>query len=257
MSLMTDFVDKIPIEKGDIVLFSSDVIRLGLWFHKNHEKLNLNEFLGLLLEKIGNEGTILFPTYNWGFCGGKTFDYRNTRSETGTISQAALEHPSFKRTRHAFYSWAVAGKDKEYLCSLKNTDSFSKDSPFNYLYEKKGKNIILDVSMQNSFTFVHYVEQSVGTPYRYTKFFTADYIDENGNKSTRTYSMYVRDYDLDAEVNLAPMEQYLIEKGIVSVTNVGISKILSVPFDKAFDEIKEDILHNKARKIATYKGQNE
>ena len=68
--------------------------------------------------------------------------------------------------------------------------------------------------------------------------------------------MYVRAYDLDAEVSLAPMEQYLIENGIASVVSVGLSRILSVPFVSAFDAIRDDILHNKARKIATYKGQN-
>ena len=255
MSLMTDFVDKIPIEKGDTILFSSDVIRLGFYFHKKGEKLDLREFLSLLVRKVGEDGTLLLPTYNWDFCGGKTFDYKNTISKTGSLSQVALAHPAFKRTKHAFYSWAVAGKDKEYLCSLDNTDAFGKDSPFNYLYEKKGKNIILDVSMQNSFTFVHYVEQSVGIPYRYIKNFTADYIDENGEKTKRTYSMYVRDYDLDAEVNLDPMEKFLIEKGIVTVTKVGMSRILSVPFEAAFEAIKDDILNNKAKKIATYKGQ--
>ncbi len=257
MSLLSDFIDRIPIEKGDTILFSSDVIRLGLYFHKNHEKLDLNEFLDLLVQKVGSEGTILLPTYNWGFCVGETFDYKNTPSKTGAIGQAALTHPSFKRTRHAFYSWAVAGKDRDYLCSLENTDAFGNNSPFNYLYEKKGKNVILDVSMQNCFTFVHFVEQSVGIPYRYIKNFTADYIDENSIKSTRTYSMYVRDYDLDAKCVLDPMEKQLIEKGIVTVTNVGLSRILEVPLDKAYDEIKDDILNNKAKKIAIYKGQYE
>ena len=176
MGLLSDFVDKIPIDSGDTILFSSDVTRIGLWFHKNHEHLDLNAFLDLLVEKVGSDGTILFPTYNWDFCGGKTFDYKNTLSKTGTISQAALQHSGFRRTQHPIYSWAVSGKDKDFLCSLENTDSFGQDSPFNYLYEKHGKNIILDVSMQNSFTFVHYVEECVGVSYRYIKNFTADCI---------------------------------------------------------------------------------
>ncbi len=255
MSLMTDFVDEIPISDGDTILFSSDVIRLGYWFHKNHERLDLNVFLDLLVEKVGKKGTLMLPTYNWDFCGGKTFDYKHTLSKTGAISQAALAHPSFKRTKHPIYSWAVAGKDRDFLCSLENTDSFDNKSPFHYLYEKKGKNVILDVSLQNCFTFVHYVEENVGVPYRYKKNFTADYIDENGKKTRRTYSMFVRDYDLDAEVKLDPLQNYLIENRTISIANAGLSQILSVPLDAAFVAIKDDILCNRAKKIATYKGQ--
>ena len=175
MSVLSDFVEKIPIKNGDVVLFSSDSLRLNVYMKKNNEELDFHKLLDLLIEKIGVNGTLLLPTYNWDFCRGETFDYLNTPSKTGAISQAALSHPAFKRTKHPLYSWAVTGKDKEYLCSLNNNDSFGKDSPFNYLYERKAKNVILDVTMQNCFTYVHYVEECIGVPYRYLKKFTGIY----------------------------------------------------------------------------------
>ncbi|UTC68220.1 MULTISPECIES: AAC(3) family N-acetyltransferase [unclassified Treponema] len=255
MSLMNDFINQLPIFNGDIVLFTSDAVRLGYYFHKNKENFDINELLDLILNKIGTAGTVLFPTYNWDFCKGIQFDYKNTPSQTGSLSQAALKHSAFKRTKHPIYSWAVAGKDREYLCELNNTDSFAEDSPFAYLYKKNGKNIILDVSMQNSFTFVHYVEQTVGVSYRYVKNFSANYIDETGMESLRTYSMFVRDYDMDAEVNLEPLENYLLDNKIIEETKIACSRILSIPLNKTFDIIKEDILNNQSKMIATYKGQ--
>lgn len=256
MSLMSDFINQLPIFNGDIVLFTSNAIQLGHYFYKNKQRFDSNNFFDLLLSKIGNQGTILFPTYNWDFCNGITFDYKKTPSKTGSISQAALKHPAFRRTKHPIYSWAVAGKDRDYLCSLNNKDSFAEDSPFAYLYKYNGKNIFLDLCVRSGFTFVHYVEQTVGVSYRYIKNFSANYIDESGMESLRTYSMFVRDYDMDAEVDLGPLENYLLGNKIIEETKIACSRILSVPLNKTFDIIKEDILNNQSKMIATYKGQN-
>ena len=89
MSLMNDFINQLPIFNGDIVLFTSDAVRLGYYFHKNKENFDINELLDLILNKIGTAGTVLFPTYNWDFCKGIQFDYKNTPSQTGSLSQAA------------------------------------------------------------------------------------------------------------------------------------------------------------------------
>ena len=56
-----------------------------------------------LLEKRN----ILFPTFNWDFCKGKSFNYNNTRSMTGSLSNVALKRPDFKRSKNPIYSFAV------------------------------------------------------------------------------------------------------------------------------------------------------
>ena len=255
MSLLEEFVANLPVFSGEKILFSSDIVRLGIYLHRRGEELDLSRMVSLLLEKVGSEGTLLFPTYNWGFCSGEAFDYWKTPSKTGSLSQTALSHKMFKRTKHPIYSWAVAGKDKDMLCSLNNTESFGKDSIFAWLLEVGGKNILLDVSMQNSFTFVHFVEQYVGVPYRYHKDFTAKYIDEEGQQDARTYSMFVRDYELDAECELNPLESFLVENKLVELTNIYESRVLKVDFQSCFNVIKNDIEFNKAGLIARYKGQ--
>ena len=39
-----------------------------------------NKFINLIIKEIGINGTLIFPTYNWDFCRGKTFDIKNSRS---------------------------------------------------------------------------------------------------------------------------------------------------------------------------------
>ena len=95
------------LEKGDIVLLSSDITDLYIQCKKNGEKLDLNILLDKFQEAIGEEGTLLIPTYNWIFCEGRTFDYKKTPSKTGVIGDAALKRKDFKRTKHPIYSFAV------------------------------------------------------------------------------------------------------------------------------------------------------
>lgn len=52
--------------------------------------------------------------------------------------------------------------------------------------------IIVDLPLQDSFTFVHYVEQCFKVSYRHNKSFTSFYIDEKGCKELKTYNMFVR-----------------------------------------------------------------
>ena len=40
---------------------------------------------------VGKNGTIFIPTYNWDFCKGKTFHYKKTRSQSGSLGNIALK----------------------------------------------------------------------------------------------------------------------------------------------------------------------
>jgi aminoglycoside 3-N-acetyltransferase len=245
-------INGLGIQLGDVLLVSSNIIRL-LSITKNKNFADV--FINLLQNTVGSEGTLLFPTYNWDFCQGLPFDYYKTPSRTGSLSKVALQRRDFKRTKHPIYSFAVWGKYKNYLCSLDNTDSFGSESPFDFLYKQHGKNLLVDVDYQNSFTFLHYVEESVGVKYRYIKNFTSTYIDEHSKTSKKTYSMYVRDLDMETENNINPIGDVFKRLGAVkSITTNGIPFTV-IDINSAFDIIKEDIVNNRAKQLVTYKGQ--
>ena len=89
---------------------------------------------------------------------------------------------------------------------MENKDSFGQDSLFAYLKEVKAKNIFIDVSYQNSLLCALCRRMEGKVPYRYVKDFTAGYIDEQGIEETRTYSMFVRDADMDVYVTMIDEE---------------------------------------------------
>lgn len=189
------------LKKGDRVFISSDITALGEICMAHGDKFKPNDLLDSVIEIIGPEGTILLPTYNWDFCHGGTFDYNKTKGKTGSLGNLALKRQDFKRTQHPIYSFAVWGKDQDYLCGLQNKSSFGEDSPFGYMSCCHVTNILIDVPFEHSFTFVHYLEQKkeheLEIHYRYHKDFTSLYRDKDGNEEMRTYSMFVRYLDLE------------------------------------------------------------
>jgi aminoglycoside 3-N-acetyltransferase len=246
---------ELDIKRGDILLVSSDILNLLIKLKYNESIIDPNFIIDNLQEIVGPEGTLLFPTYNWDFCRGLEFDYHKTPSMTGSLSSVALKRKDFKRTKHPIYSFAVWGKYQNLLYSMDNTDSFGTDSPFDFLYKKHGKNLIIDVDYQNCFTFVHYVEECTGVTYRYIKNFSAAYIDEQLKKEEKLFSMYVRNLELETEININPIGEVLEDKGIAVKKQINNIPFIIIDLYHAFDVIKEDIINNSSKKLTVYKGQ--
>lgn len=250
------FWDKLGIEEGDIVFISSDVKRLLATARMHREPLDLNILIDALIRLVGKEGTVIFPTYNWDFCSGKTFDIKKTRCKTGSLGTVALKRDDFRRTQHPIYSFAVWGKYQKELCEMDNKDSFGNDSPFAFFKKHNVKNYIIDVTLQHCFTYVHFVEEQSGVvKYRYIKEFTADYIDENGQTERRAYSMFVRDLDLDVFVTINPLEDDLIKEGAEFKYIVNDINVSLIRMGDAYDIIMKDIVENSSKKLCTYIGQ--
>lgn len=239
------------IQKGDILLVSSDVTQLILKlcggienFNRNIAKKYCNDIIDTLQNLIGEEGTLLFPTYNWGWCKGKPFIYEKTLGETGALGNTALNRADFKRTKHPIYSFAVWGKDKDILVSLDNTDSFGKNSPFAYLHHNNAKNLFINVV--EFYTFSHYVEESVGVYYRFVKEFKSVY-EINSFQEERIYSMYVRDLDINVQNNI-PLNLFE-KKGCLKYFEILEIKAGLIDMYKSFKVIEDDILYNDSKNL--------
>lgn len=242
----------LPIDRGDSVLVASDVTYLCWLAYREGKIFDLDRLIDCLQEKLGAEGTLLFPTYNWKFCKGIPFDYRKTKSEVGSLSQVALNRKDFTRTRHALYSFAVWGKDRDLLVAKNDSNSFAGDTPFDYFYHNGSKMIILNATF--CFTFMHYVEETIGVDYRFCKEFHGEYIDVDGIRSERMYSMYVRYLD-DRIVELHPdMDRWCLEEGAFhDVPNPFMPMWVSC-FQEAYGVLARDIKENHSSHMVSFTG---
>ena len=255
---LKELASHLRLQKGDRIFVTSDVKQLLYDCIEHGDETDLQILIDGILKIIGKEGTLVFPTFNWAFCKGEAYDHYKTPCKTGSLGKLALQRDDFKRTKHPIYSFAVWGNGQEEMCAMENKSSFGKDSPFTYMLKNGFKNLFIDKDLQHSFVFVHYVEESVGpVPYRYLKDFTADYTDEGGHTSRRTYSMNVRDLDLDVENVIYAYEPEFEEKGVMQRFFVNGLEYKLIDLKGAYPIIAEDVRHNRSRKLCTYKGQDD
>lgn len=253
---LRDIAGHLDIGRGDTLLISSDMKRLLFQCLEYGDDTDLNVFLESLMDAVGSEGTILLPTFNWDFCKGIAFDYRRTPCRTGSLGKIALKRADYVRTKHPIYSFAVWGRDAAGLYEMNNRDSFGQDSPFAYMKEVRAKNLFIDVSYQDSFTYAHYTEEWEGNvSYRYVKDFTAGYVDERGREDVRTYSMFVRDLDKNVHVMIDPMEPQFIQQGAQKSYRINQTDFRLLDLGRAYEAMRDDILYNRSRKLCTYDGQ--
>jgi len=216
---------KLGIKNGDILYVASDLLKLITLFKKKNTKFDLDKFINTIIKSVGNNGTILIPTYNWDFCRNIKFDYINTKSLCGALSNFCLKRKDFKRTRHPIYSLAVYGKFKNYLFNLNNTSAWGENSPFDFIYKKKAKNLFIGIDYKDAFTMDHYFEQKANVNYRYHKKFSAKYLDYKCKVSKKTYSMFVRNKKLCDTTILDPILDKILykKKGLKKIKNQKIN----------------------------------
>lgn len=217
MIFVDAFVEVLRKLPSKNIYIASDSKRLLYLLLKdeNDKFISVTHFLEEVIAKLGDDYTLLLPTFNWDFCNGIDYDFINTPSETGILSQAALKSNYFERTKHPIYSFAVYGRHQNMFTSLNNTKSFGECSPFELLYLYNFYFFALDVSFNNSFTYVHHVEQNLNVNYRFEKEFICNYIDEKGIKLKKKYSMFVRDIARGVVTNFSSFLSKVEEKEII------------------------------------------
>lgn len=230
------------VKPGDSILVTSDILKFLINLKKNKIRFDLNDFIDLLLNKVGSKGNILFPTFNWDFCKGKNFNYISSKSMTGSLSKIALKRKDFKRSRNPIYSFAVAGKDQDLICSLKHKSCFGLDSPFGYLIKHKGKNLCIGMDYKDGFTFVHVAEELVGVNYRYHKKYSGFNTYKKKKKLFETYQMYVRDLSMKVETKIsAKLDKILIKKKAYDKKLFYGTSLILIDINTAYNTMVKDI----------------
>ncbi|MEZ4822956.1 MAG: AAC(3) family N-acetyltransferase [Ignavibacteria bacterium] len=96
-------------------------------------EISPEDILQSLMNAVGEKGTLIFPVYNFGFTKGIPFDIRNSKSETGILTETARNHKAFVRTGHPMFSLTAAGYYKNELKILITTVLSEKIRLLQYL----------------------------------------------------------------------------------------------------------------------------
>jgi len=178
------------LNKGDTVMVHSDVATLGkMGDIRDRDEFFasiLNAFLGI----IGNEGTLIVPTYTYSFCRNETFDVRKSKSTVGALTEFVRKQKGAIRSEDPIFSHAAIGKNAEKLLKDVSSECFGGDSFFDRFYKSGGK--IINLGKFFDITFLYYIENKFGVNYRYNKKFSGTVIKENGSEHHKEVVYYVR-----------------------------------------------------------------
>jgi aminoglycoside 3-N-acetyltransferase len=248
----TKIADHLDIQEDDILLIASDITKLSYSAIKTEGKFDPNKLIDSFKNKLGKNGTLLFPSYNFLLESGDIFDIKKTKPFLcGALSIAALESYDFRRTKHPLHSFLVWGKHAEEICNLNNKSSFGKDSPFAFLYNHKAKMLCIDIDLYGSFTFTHYVEEMERVKYRRMKKYKIIYTDKENHTSCEEYFLYKKYPGI--EMVFQRLEENFKELGIIKETTINNIKYRQILLDdNTYSIIKNDIRYNKAKSIAKF-----
>lgn len=157
-----------------------------------------------------------------------TFDVRTAPIAMGNVNEYLSRIKEAKRSVHPTHSVIAIGKNAADYVNGHNLDAtpFSINSPYFKLLKNNGYVMLLGASL-NNFTFVHVVEDMLGTanpvnPY-YRKVYSVDCIDQDGKHSivkTRVHNPF---WGIFRDIEF--MKTGLISSGIMKSIPLGESEI--------------------------------
>jgi len=214
----------VGIKNGDSIFVHSDLQSFG----KLNRSITRNEFLEVyidaLKEAIGENGNLIMPTFSYSFCNNEDFDPDSTPSTVGIMTEHFRKMRNVRRSIDPIFSVAALGPDKNYFTDV-GTECFGKQSVFEKLYNRDVKIIFLGETFD--ITYMHFVEQRFGVPYRFIKEFKGK-IKIGQKMEWFTFKYYVVYLDKKVRYDLDEIAEYLNKCDVLKKVELGFSKIRSV-----------------------------
>lgn len=197
-------------------------------------------FFNALKETVGEDGTIVVPTFSYSFCHQEEYNPQTTVTTCGMFSEYVRRQPEVIRSLDPNFSIAAFGSKAEYYTSNPTHESFGKGSFWERLLENKGK--IVCMNMDCGSTFVHYIENCNQVPYRYNKAFNGTLIDYEGNQKRDYFVHYVYGYENPEDGPFFPrLNEKYHEAGLCVEAKLGKGVMLSMKSEEYFEFITETL----------------
>lgn len=230
------------VKFGDVVFIHSDIGLLGLPEGITDREGVCRFIHDSLFEVLGDEGTLVVPTFTYSLTKGEIFNPDETQSTVGIFTEWFRKQPGVVRTLDPIFSVAIKGKRKTELSSKLSNDCFSQDAIFGRLYNQNALILSLGIST-HYWTFLHYAEQTIGVKYRFKKKFVGKVIVADKEEKV-SYLYYVKMLDPRAQLDISRFEEVSYQNNILKKIPLGRGFILSARTHKIVDICKESIGKN-------------
>ncbi|MBM0637570.1 AAC(3) family N-acetyltransferase [Campylobacter sp. VicNov18] len=229
----TDLINtlkKLGIQKGDIICVHSELFKFGTPLLKKNEFLQT--IIECFLQSIGEEGTLIMPTFTYTFCKNGIYDKLNSKSEVGILTEYFRKYKGVKRTNDPIFSFAIKGAKQDLF--LQDTKScFGENCVYDTLWKHDGKIVLFGTHLVG-YTFTHFIEEIVKVPYRYFKNFSGILINEDKIKYEKNIDFYVRNLEENSLVCEQKQINLLKENNNFNIINFARSHIVNIESKRYF-----------------------
>lgn len=238
-TLLTIF-EKIKAPEASVLYIHS-----GLNFGTPNPNIGRKELLGHLYDLIASLGvpTICFPTFTFSFCNGEDYNVQTSRSRMGALNEYVRGLPESVRSKDPLMSTVAVGHDHDLVRNL-GKDSIGANSTFDKLHERGSgvKFLFFGVTVSDCFTYTHYVEERLNTPYRYNRAFSGR-ITDGGHSWLDTYRLFVR-YRGVVPSSSGLLESDLVRRGLLRKEACGGASIACLAEPDGYATIVEHLTAN-------------
>lgn len=230
--------ESLGLASNDTVFISSDLGNLAKMARKQGEPFNVNTWIEAL-QSVLYEGTIIIPAFTDSLLDGDSFDTQKSKPTIGALSNKIFRRKDFQRTSDPLHSVFVWGTKAKEIIELNDSSTFGENSIFGWIQRNLTTFLFIDVNFQDSFTFVHSIEEREEVGYR--RYYRYEMTVDGKKKSVRFHTKKLGfSTDLNALENRMTHNQSLVEY------QYGDSKIRALKSDVAEKEIL-DCLRNSPR----------
>lgn len=220
-------VEELGVKRGDTLYVSSSLFQLGMMAGIKSSDELCNEVLHCLIQIVGEEGTIVVPTFTTSLGrNGKSFILEETPAETGIFSEFIRTHPASVRSMHPLHSVAAIGARAKEICYKTPPNSYSIDSPSFRLYAMNAMAVMLGAERPLS-GWVHLLEALNGLPYIYNKVLNIE-VYKTGQRINREFYAPVHYLDFNISYDIIQAELAIAETGVIKFSPLGNGRISGV-----------------------------
>lgn len=225
-------LQKAGILPGDLLMVHGDAAVAAQLVEVKSEN-RLAALFNEIINYLGEEGTLIVPTFSYSFTRKEVFDVCNTKSSVGAFSEYFRCLSGVVRSLHPIFSIAAYGKKKNIFKDCNINDCFGKNTCFDLLYKLDAK--LMNLGCNFNVTFAHYVEQELKVKYRYFKSFEG-FIKVNSKIFFSKTKYFVGNKKIHYTLNLDGLKKVLLEE----------KKIRIVAFDRlaSYTVSCKDFFHN-------------
>lgn len=236
-SEIKESIARVGVKKGDLIFVQSSLLPFLMKINSEHHNVFLKETCNAIIDSVGTEGTVCFPTFSYSMSTNKVYNPNEPPiNANGLLATTMWKTKKCLRTMDPIFSVCAIGRLEKELTQDVPKTCFGKDSFFDRFYRRNGKLLQVGFGFDRT-AFVIYFDQRLKNTYRYLKRFSG--MVQKGKKLKKeTWVCCVRKLDGTVITDLEMFKNRVEEDGIVQKTKIMDSYIYCADIKSIYTAVK-------------------